>query len=162
VLIAGGSTAALAAALTAAAAPVNAAVRVCLSEPTDELGGQLAFNPAIDYGTAPRAPSADWAALAAFVTPRHSPCWVSRSCYAPARLAEWVRARLAALPNLRVLRRTTVRGATREATTGRVTALTLVTRAARGGADEWGARLSDALADWYSPAPSATFEKVRR
>jgi hypothetical protein len=170
VLIAGGSTAALAAALTAAEAPVNATapLQVCLTEPTDELGGQLAFNPAIDYGTAPggdkglgkgRTPSAEWAALVAHVTPKTSPCWVSRSCYAPGRLAEWVRARLAALPNLRVLLRTTVRAAVREGETGRVAALTLVTRAARRGADEWGARLSASLADWYSPASSATFRK---
>ena len=91
-----GDDEAWAAALTAAvAAPER---HICLTEPTDELGGQLAFNPAIDYGTAPRKPSAEWAALEAHVTPAHSPCWVSKSCYPPARLASWVQGRLAALP----------------------------------------------------------------
>ena len=77
VLIAGGSTAALAAALTAAV--VAPGRDVCLTEPTDELGGQLAFNPAIDYGMAPRTPSTEWRSLEAHVTPAHSPCWVSKS-----------------------------------------------------------------------------------
>jgi hypothetical protein len=92
VLIAGGSTAALSAALTAAAADVKRRVQVCLTEPTDELGGQLAFNPAIDYGYAPRSPSAEWASLVALVTPKgKSPCWVSKSCYPPSRLRSWIR-----------------------------------------------------------------------
>ena len=42
VLIAGGSTAALSAALTSAAAQPT--LTTCLTEPTDELGGQMAFN----------------------------------------------------------------------------------------------------------------------
>ena len=58
VLIAGGSTAALSTALTAAT--VSPQLRVCLTEPTDELGGQLAYNPAIDFGTAPKPPSRLW------------------------------------------------------------------------------------------------------
>ena len=50
VLVAGGSTAALAAAIAAAEAGAPT-LHVCLTEPTDRLGGQLAWNPAIDFGS---------------------------------------------------------------------------------------------------------------
>ena len=160
VLIAGGSTAALSAALTATIAAKH--LHVCLTEPTDELGGQLAYNPAIDYGTAPSQPSVEWASMTGNVTSEHSPCWVSKSCYAPATLGKWVAGRLAALPNLHVLLRTTVRAATRDATSGKVLSLTLVTRTPTVPADEWSLRLSDALPDWYSPEASAAFLKTVR
>ena len=68
----------------------------------------MAFNPAIDFGPKqPNPPSVEWGSLVAAVTDKSSACWVSKSCYPPARLAAWVEGRLAALPNLRVLRRTT-------------------------------------------------------
>lgn len=162
VLIAGGSTAALSAALTAAAAG-GSSVAVCLTEPTDELGGQLAFNPAIDYGHEPNRQSSEWASLVANITSERSPCWVSRSCYPPSRLAVWIRQRTARFPNLHVLLRTTVRAAVRDESTGRVMALTLVTRTptntASGG---WNMRLSEALTDWYDPEPSKHFTKHAR
>ena len=101
VLVAGGSTAALAAAITAA--QVRLSLAVCLTEPTDVLGGQMAFNPAIDYGNMPPKPGREWGHLVANVTPSHSPCWVSRSCYPPGRLEAWITRRLGALPNLQVL-----------------------------------------------------------
>eukprot|EP01043_Picozoa_sp_COSAG02_P023948 COSAG02_NODE_1294_length_13401_cov_32.784393_12_plen_1223_part_01 len=156
VLIAGGSTAALSAALTAAVAEPT--LTTCLTEPTDELGGQLAFNPAIDYGHEPIKPSKEWSSLVTAVTDASSPCWVSKSCYPPARLAKWIQSRLVALPNLRVLVRTMVRGAIREPG-GRVTALRLVTRTPLSRDHEWDGRLSDTLADWYSPDPSQQFAK---
>jgi hypothetical protein len=160
VLIAGGSTAALSAALTSAVASPGTVT--CLTEPTDELGGQLAFNPAIDYGKSPKSPSKEWASLVVAVTDSNSACWVSKSCYPPARLAAWVHGRLAALPNLRVLLRTTVTGAAREHGTGRVTALRLVTRTPLSSATEWDGRLSETLTDWYSSEPSHTFTKQVR
>ena len=148
VLIAGGSTAALAAALTSAAAAPS--LSTCLTEPTDELGGQLAFNPAIDYGEEPKTPSKEWASLVGAITEARSACRVSRSCYSPAKLDAWVRGRLAALPNLHVLFRTTVRGAVRDRSSGNVTALHLISRRFKGdAAREWGGRVSDGIADWY-------------
>ena len=126
VLIAGGSTAALSAALTAAAAAP--ALAVCLTEPTDELGGQLAYNPAIDFGDTPSRPSREWASMVAAVSTKPTACRVSSACYPPRQLDSWVAAREAALPNLHVLLRTTVRGARRDATNGGVTGLQLVTR----------------------------------
>lgn len=169
VLVAGGSTAALAVAITAAVAGPN--LTVCLTEPTDTLGGQLAFNPAIDFGDlgSTAAQGAELKALvAALKPPQHSPspCWVSTACYPPARLAAWIARRLSTLPNLTVLRRTAVLGTRRDNATGRVLGLELVSRApinnggAEDGQDEWGARLSDSLPDWYSPLPSARFTKA--
>ena len=70
VLVAGGSTAALSAALTAAVA--EPALSICLTEPTDELGGQLNYNPAIDYGHEPEVPGREWAALVGNVTDARS------------------------------------------------------------------------------------------
>lgn len=93
------------------------------------------------------------------VTDARSACWVSRSCYPPARLARWIEGRLAALPNLQVMLRTTVVGAVRDPKSGRVTALRTITRVPVRLAAEWDARLSDAVTDWYSPEPSATFQK---
>ena len=131
-----------------------------VTEPTDELGGQLAYNPAIDYGSVPRTPGVEWEGMTRAVTSHPSACRVSSSCFRPQRLDEWVASRLKALPNLRVLLRTTVRGAARDASTGRVLGLELVARTFKGdpGA-EWAARLSDSMADWYSPADSAAFSK---
>ena len=77
VLVAGGSTAALSTALTSAVAEPT--LTTCLTEPTDELGGQLAFNPAIDYGIAPAQPSKEWASLVAAVTDARAPCWSQRA-----------------------------------------------------------------------------------
>ena len=92
VLIAGGSTAALSAALTAATVG-GPKQQVCLTEPTDELGGQLAYNPAIDYGYAPPKSSTEWAQLTKAVTTHPSACSVSKSCFKPSVLATWVAGR---------------------------------------------------------------------
>lgn len=96
-------------------------------------------------------------------------CAVSSACYPPPRLHAWVTQRIAALPNLRVLLRTVVRGVVRDGDgdgggsggTGRVMGLDLVTRTPTATAPaEWLARLSDSMPDWYSPDPSANFTKV--
>jgi hypothetical protein len=159
VLIAGGSTAALSTALTAAVAG-GPGLSVCLTEPTDELGGQLAFNPAIDYGSAPKKPSVEWGSLTKAVTSHPSACRVSSSCFRPRRLGEWVAQRLVALPNLHVMLRTTVRGAVRDPSSGRVQGLELVSRTFKGEpAHEWESLLSEVLPDWYSEADSALFTK---
>ena len=96
----------------------------------------------------------------AAVTDTHSACVVSASCYPPRRLGEWVTSRLTTLPNLRVLLRTTVRGAVRDASSGSVTGLMLVSRKFKHDpADEWAGRLSDSIGDWYSPLESPAFRK---
>ena len=164
VLIAGGSTAALAAALTAATAAPKSTI--CLTEPTDTLGGQLAWNPAIDDFESHDAQfhGAEWNSMRAAVSESPSACWVSASCYPPAKLALWVHGRLAALPNLRVFYHTVVRGAARERN-GKVASLELVTRSYVGGASgdaEWDHRLSESITDWYSPAESSLFSKAVR
>jgi hypothetical protein len=161
VLIAGGSTAALSAAITAAVVAQNttsgggpsqthrAPLSVCLTEPTDWLGGQLAYNPAIDYGTMPKVPGKEFRSLIASLSAGASPCWVSKSCYPPPTLEDWVVQRLKSLPNLHVLLRTVVRAAVRDATTGQVTGLVLVTRTPKQPTqEEWKPRLSEVWEDW--------------
>ena len=177
VLIAGGSTAALAAALTAANTATsttsstggtsgrngsgNGTVHVCLTEPTDVLGGQLSYNPAIDFGAFTHlSPGVEWAAMVDAVTDAHSACWVSRSCFPPQRLAAWANNRIALLPNLHVLFRTTVARAVRDGATGNVVALVLVTRRPKDPMNEWAPRLSEVVRDWYSTGASVVYDKV--
>ena len=170
VVVAGGSAASLAAAIAAAtAAP---AVTVCLTDPTDWLGGQLTASAvsAIDFG-ANRA-AAHWSRsfremMDALGAPRNpGGCWVSTMCFEPAVLVErWINPTVAALHNLRVFKRTTVTAtepcpATAGSGPSAICALTAVQRSPRAGAPpEWGALLSQRVNDWYSPAPSPLFTK---
>ena len=178
VLVAGGSTAALAAALTAAEA--DSSKTVCLAEPTDWPGGQMTSSgvPAIDFGPSNSKPEnqpRSFRELMAFVTAqqqRGPGCWVSKTCFDPAAMVrDWVLPRIAATPNLHLLDRAVVRAATRQASADSggggggggggspVSALAMVQRRARAGVDEWDTPLSQSLADWYSPSASARFEK---
>ena len=81
VIVAGGSTAALAAAL--GAARDNAQLQVCLTEPTDWLGGQLtsAGVPAVDFGRSNRnaefQPSDFADMMASLGSGNPGACWVS-------------------------------------------------------------------------------------
>ena len=136
ILIAGGSTAALAAAITAAeilasrsrpAATVQqhgnaAGSTVCLTEPTDWPGGQMTSSgvSAIDFGTynrnavnQPRSFRELVAFLNGAADTRAPGCWVSETCYSPQEMvAGWVSERLANLSNhLVVLDHTCVRSA---------------------------------------------------
>jgi hypothetical protein len=160
VLIAGGSTAALSAALTAA--EVNSTIEVCVTEPTDTLGGQLAFNPAIDYGKNPPVTGREWGDMISNISDPDSACWVSKSCFPPLRLQHWIDQRLASLPNLQPILRTTVHGAVRDQATGRVLGLELITRTPRSTKTEWAALLSESIKDWYSPMNSVNFTKQVR
>ena len=84
-------------------------------------------------------------------------CSVSTQCYLPNRLvAEWIMPRLSKAKNLRVFLRTAVKRAMRGAG-GRMVAVEAIQRTPK--ADEWSARLSDELRDWYSPIDSEAFSK---
>lgn len=173
VVVAGGSTAALATALTAATAAPN--LTVCLTEPSAFLGGQLLSVPAIDFGEYNRRPENQARSFRELVAAVQRPagCWVSVACfYAPDLQTAFIRPRLAALPNLRVFFNTTIRAAatthSRSSTTDAdagtdgagvaITSLTAVQRFARS--PEAAAQpLSQALADWYSPTNSSFFDK---
>jgi hypothetical protein len=117
---------------------------------------------AIDFGLLNRRPEnqpRSFRELVAFLQEQRTPdCWVSTTCYDPERMVRgWVLPRLAASRNLVLLDRTVVRGASRRAD-GTLSALNMVQRRPRAGAEEW-VPLSQTLEDWYSPAASVRFDK---
>ena len=175
ILIAGGSLASLAAALSAANASLrlspSAPASVCLLEITDWLGGQATASgtSAIDLGQTWQAfpanlPRAFAEALTsrAFGPADFNPggCTVSKKCFLPQLFVSWADAAAAALPNLRVLRSTAVRGVARDRTTGRIVRVSAVTRTPTAAHPSgWDRLLSQALPDWYAPDDSEFFTK---
>jgi hypothetical protein len=179
VVIAGGSTAAFAAALAAA----EAGAVTALVEPTDWVGGQLTSSgvPAIDEawhtiqsadGTPPYSVS-KVARLPANMTPRflrllqaidaRGDCWVSRFCFCP---DAFVTAQLDPLERacgdrLTVFRDTVVKRVTLSPDGRRIEALECIRRTPRAGIAVGGYdRLpSEDLADWYAATDSARFTK---
>ena len=178
VVIAGGSTAAFAAALSAAAD----GARVALIEPTDWVGGQLTSSgvPAIDEawhkikpeGAEPYNVSAI-ARTPANITPNFhallqavgnpGDCWVSRFCFCPdGFLAKHLQPlEAAAGDRLTVFRDTVVKRVELSPDNRRVVGLDCIARTPRPGIPDRGYdRLpSQDLADWYSPADSPRFTK---
>lgn len=175
VIVAGGSTAALSAALTSA----RAGARTCLLEPTDWPGGQLTASgvPAIDYawhkignydvGTVAKDPVNLPAEFVAWMAPIGAPtvqCSVSKDCYEPkALLANSILPALAGASNLRVLTNTVVKRVETESRNGRtfITKVTAIRRSARpeiawGGYDK---RLSLDMPDWYASTDSSRYTK---
>lgn len=178
VVIAGGSTAAFAAALAAAAD----GARVALIEPTDWVGGQLTSSgvPAVDEawhkikreGGEPYNVSAI-ARTPANITPTFlgllealkdpGDCWVSRFCFCPDAFVEQHLRPLeaAAGERLTVFRDTVVKRVELSPDRRRVVALDCIARTPRPGVPDRGYdRLpSQDLADWYAPADSPRFTK---
>jgi hypothetical protein len=179
VVIAGGSTAAFAAALSAA----SDGARVALIEPTDWVGGQLTSSgvPAIDEawhkitplgGGEPYNVSAI-ARTPANITPNFlalleavgnpGGCWVSRFCFCPDSFLEQQLLPLeaAAGERLMVFLDTVVKRVDLSTDRRRVVAIECIARTPRPGVACRGYdRLPSAdLADWYSPADSPRFEK---
>jgi hypothetical protein len=179
VVIAGGSTAAFAAALAAA----EAGAVTALIEPTDWVGGQLTSSgvPAIDEawhsikpadGGAPYSVS-KVARLPANMTPRflqlvqaienRGDCWVSRFCFCPDAFVTKHLDPLARAcgDRLTVFRDTVVKRVVLTADGTRVEALECIRRTPRPGVPAAGYdRLPSAdLNDWYSPADSDRFTK---
>jgi hypothetical protein len=175
VVVAGGSTASLAAAITAAEAAPE--MTVCFTEITDWPGGQMTAGgvPAIDFGgpnAEPENQPASFRSAMASIPGDRSPhtadtgsgspgaCKVSRTCYLPnVLLKDWIMPRLARSPNLKVFLRTTIVATHRDSASGVVYSVTAVQRNPRAGVSEWSARLSDELHDWYSPHDSPAFTK---
>jgi hypothetical protein len=179
VVVAGGSTAAFAAAIAAA----ESGARTALLEPTDWVGGQLTSSgvPAVDEAwhtikaKAPDTRSYSVATVArdpANITPSFhalmqglenpADCWVSRFCYCP---DSFVR-QLAPLQqnvaeNLTVYLDTVVKQVETTADGRRIVAINAIQRTPRSGVTHNGYdRLpSQDLADWYSPEDSRRFTK---
>ena len=182
VVIAGGSTAAFAAAVAAA----EAGARTCLIEPTDWVGGQLTASavPAVDeawHKITDRATGAvllDVAAIARSrvnMTPNFRAMldatgnpgkgWVSNYCFEPKPFMERhlhpLEERLRQKGMLTVYRDAVIKRVETDNDRGLVTALEVIQRTPKPGV-AWGGYdrlLSKDLADWYSSEPSARFDK---
>lgn len=180
VVIAGGSTAAFAAAIASA----ESGARTALLEPTDWVGGQLTASgvPAIDeawhtirdpktgdellnVAQAARDPANITPNLLAALQDIQEPadCWVSRFCFCPnAFLENQLRPlQRQAGERLTVFLNTVVKRVELSDDGARVRALTAIARSAKPGVPHRGYdRLpSRDLPDWYSPQPSARFDK---
>lgn len=175
VVVAGGSTAALACAFAAA----DEGASVALLEPTDWIGGQLTSSgvPAVDEAW--HKITADDGALLLDVAraardPRHmtpffrdalaaignpGDGWVSRYCFEPRKLLEGaLEPRERALAGKLIVYRETV--LKRAETDGRrVAALVALRRTPRAGIGGYDRLPSREIADWYSPADSPRFTK---
>jgi hypothetical protein len=180
VVIAGGTTAAFAAALAAA----DAGARTALIEPTDWVGGQLTASavPAIDEAwhkvVDPETRKVvDVAAIArsrvnmtpdflAMLEATGNPGrgWVSRFCFEPIPFLETqlIPREEARRDKLVVFREAVIKAVDADPTTGRIRSITAIRRIPRPGVAWRGydRLLSQDLADWYSPEPSDRFDKV--
>ncbi|MBM4012455.1 MAG: FAD-dependent oxidoreductase [Planctomycetes bacterium] len=182
VVVAGGSTAAFAAALAAA----EPGARTALIEPTDWVGGQLTSSgvPAVDEAWHSIQPKpADAAAqpysvskvarTPANITPSFlallkgienpANCWVSRFCFCPDAfvVGQLQPRQRAAGDRLVVFLETVVKRVELSADGSRVASITCVSRSPRATVPDRGFdRLpSEDLADWYSPRDSERFTK---
>ena len=179
VVIAGGTTAAFAAAVASA----ESGARTALIEPTDWVGGQLTASavPAVDEAwhkvTDRRTKEvfnvAEVARRRENMTPNFRAMldqtgnpgggWVSNYCFQPRDFLDQhllpLEASLKA--KLVVFRDTVVKSVEADPTSGRIRSLTAIRRTPRPGVERGGydRRLSEDLADWYSPTDSARFAK---
>lgn len=179
VVIAGGSTAAFAAALSAA----EAGARTALIEPTDWVGGQLTSSgvPAIDEawhsvgqgdGVSPYSVS-KVARMPVNMTPgflsllqgieQRGDCWVSRFCFCPDSfvVSQLEPLERAVADRLTVFRETVVKRVALSEDGSRVASFECIARHPRDGlmARGYDRLPSEDLSDWYSAADSERFTK---
>ncbi len=179
VVIAGGSTAAFAAAVAAA----ESGARTALIEPTDWVGGQLtasavpavdeAWHKVIDPATREVYNVAAIARRRENMTPNFRRMldatgnpgggWVSQYCFLPRDFLDGHLLPLAQQQGdkLTIYRDTVVKSVSVDPATGRIDSLTAIQRTPRPGlaAHGYDRPLSEDLADWYSPTPSDRFAK---
>lgn len=170
VVIAGGSTAALAAALASA----DQKVKTCLIEPTNWAGGQMTASgvPAIDFAHhAPHKLNLHIAAanpinwnqhfkqiLGLFVS-NPGKCWVSTICYEPAQMiANSINPAIEQRREyLTVYFETVVKSVVKSQ--GQIAQLIGIKRKARNQSQAYTELFSNESLDWYSYLPSANFKK---
>ncbi|AMV37447.1 FAD-dependent oxidoreductase [Planctomyces sp. SH-PL62] len=181
VIIAGGTTAAFAAAVASA----ESGARTCLIEPTDWVGGQLTASavPAIDeawHTIKDKKTGEEFKVHAiardrANMTPNFRAMldatgnpgkgWVSNYCFEPRNFLDDhllpLEAKLVAEGTLVVFREAVIKTVEVDAARGLVTAITAIRRKPRPGVEAAGYDVlpSKDLADWYSPEPSSRFDK---
>ena len=177
IVIGGGSLSALAAAITAANITIqqqqlgkrgHAPLRIALLEPTDWAGGQLtSSNVPPDFGSQNHVPENLPQSFVQLLMAVAGPewltnpgqCWVSYKCFeaqqAAAYITEWLKSYESVLTVFynTVIIDSSIHG-------GRVKEIVAVRRSTGDTGDDeagYSNRLSDDLADWYSPLPSALF-----
>ncbi len=170
VIVAGGTTAALGAALTAA----REGVATCLVEPTDWAGGQLTAGgvPAVDFAwhSVGTYRVGDVAKRAENLPPEfvrwmdqmgHSGnCWVSKNCFDPRRLIDLsINPAIAAEPHLRVLYNSVVKRVRKAGE--KISTVTVIRRSPKPGVRHGGfdLNLSADMRDWYSARESKRYRK---
>jgi len=169
VIIAGGSTAALAAALASA----REQRLTCLLEPTDWPGGQMTSSgvSAIDFShitsngirlgpESQRAENLEKTFFTWMQALNGNPggCWVSDKCYEPAPFVQnQINPAMAAEPNLKVFLNTVVKSA--ETKDRRIVSIKAIQRTPVSGTG-YERYFSEDIADWYSPANSEKFTKT--
>ncbi|WP_165248225.1 FAD-dependent oxidoreductase [Paludisphaera soli] len=182
VVIAGGTTAAFAAAVASA----ESGARTCLIEPTDWVGGQITASavPAIDeawHTIKDKKTGEEYKVFAiardrANMTPNFRAMldatgnpgkgWVSNYCFEPKNfLADHLlplEKKLVDQGTLVVFRETVIKTVEADPARGLVTAITAIRRTPRAGVAAGGYDVlpSKDLPDWYSPEPSSRFEKA--
>lgn len=164
VVVAGGSTAALGAAIAAARKGMASNQIVCLTEPTDWLGGQLTASgvSAVDFGKYNRL---WWFQSKTFQNMLDSlgsgnpgNCWVSTKCFLPRDLIEsWINQTVSVLPNLKIFYNTVIKAVSYE--TNSIMNMTSIRRNPKSSFDQWSVPLSTIILDWYSLQDSEHFTK---
>ncbi len=177
VLVVGGSTSALFAALHAA----REGAVTCLVEPTDWLGGQLTAGgvPAVDFAWRDDAQGVNTKALHQERRHNHyefhdwlqaignpGDCMVSRHCFLPSMMLKGPIARAVRREkNLSILHHAVPIRVESEMAAGkaRISQVTVVRRVAKraGRFAGYERPFSEAIEDWYSPRPSSYFDKYR-
>ena len=173
VIIAGGSTAAVAAAVASA----DVGAKTCLVEPTEWIGGQLTASGVsavdwawhkvgtLDVGAATKARENVTPNFFAMTAATGNPggCWVSKNCYEPKALLVGplgaLAGRYTGTGRLVVLKNTVIKRVTVDR--GNITRMVAVQRTPKRGVG-WGGydRLpSQDVADWYAEAASARYDK---
>ena len=164
IVIAGGSLASLAAAMTAANTSHH--LNVCLLDITDWPGGQLTASavPAVDFGPAnkdPRNLPRSFVDMLWSLFPGEENvgnCWVSTKCFRPSIVLDsWVFPMLGKLPNLQVFLNTVVTSSALD-NLGRVVEISALQRTPKRGVRAWDHLLSEQLHQWYSMPEHSLFD----
>ena len=164
IIIAGGSTAAFAAALSAA--DEGSDLIVCLIEPTTWAGGQLTSSlvTAIDFGKNNRKASCLSKSLAQYLTsegyPKVNPgkCWVSTFCYeAKDILNKFIQPEIQKRKNLKVFYQTVVSDV--ETVDDQITKIHAISRTPLSE-KHLSMQYSEQVHDWYSANDSDLFQKT--
>lgn len=182
VIIAGGTTAAFAAAVASA----ESGAKTCLIEPTDWVGGQITASavPAIDeawHTIKDKKTGEEYKVFAiardrANMTPNFRAMldatgnpgkgWVSNYCFEPKKFLDEhllpLERKLVEAGTLVVYREAVIKSVEADPAKGRITAITAIRRTPRPGVEAGGYDVlpSKDLADWYSPEPSSRFDKA--